>query len=71
MWASLYRGYIRAQKQVRVIRHPENRKLGGALRTGRFLNFDNQEHVKLLVAVAQLMGMTSMTSVGNTPCRSN
>jgi hypothetical protein len=40
-------------------------KAGGALRTGRFLSFDGQEHVKLLVAVAQLMGMTTMTSVGN------
>jgi len=40
-------------------------KAGGALRTGRFLNFDKQEHAKLLVSVAQLMGMSSLNSVGN------
>lgn len=39
-------------------------KAGGALKTGRFLNYDKQEHVKLLVSVAQLMGM-STTSIGN------
>ena len=31
-------------------------KAGGALRTGRFLNYDKQEHAKLLVSIAQLMG---------------
>jgi hypothetical protein len=40
-------------------------KAGGALRTGRFLNFDKQEHAKLLVGVAQLMGMSTLNSVGN------
>jgi hypothetical protein len=40
-------------------------KAGGALRTGRFLNFDKQEHAKLLVSVAHLMGVTSVTKVGN------
>ncbi len=40
-------------------------KAGGALRTGRFLNFDGQEHAKLLVAVAQLMGLSTVTMVGN------
>ncbi|MES1165733.1 MAG: DUF1552 domain-containing protein [Verrucomicrobiota bacterium] len=40
-------------------------KAGGALKTGRFLNFDKQEHVKLLVSVMQLMGMSSTMSVGN------
>jgi hypothetical protein len=40
-------------------------KAGGALRTGRFLNFDKQEHVKLLVTIAQLMGMSSTNSIGN------
>ena len=40
-------------------------KAGGALRTGRFLNFDGQQHVKLLVAIAQLMGMSATTSIGN------
>ena len=39
-------------------------KAGGALRTGRFLNYDKQEHVKLLVAICQLMGM-STTSIGD------
>ena len=32
---------------------------------GRFLNFDGKEHAKLLVSVAQLMGMTTTTKVGN------
>jgi len=40
-------------------------KAGGALRTGRFLNFDGQQHVKLLVAIAQLMGMSATTSIGD------
>ena len=31
-------------------------KAGGALRTGRFLNYDKQEHAKLLVSVAQADG---------------
>ncbi len=39
-------------------------KAGGALATGRALNFDKQDHVKLLVSIAQLMGM-SLTSVGD------
>ncbi len=39
-------------------------KAGGALRTGRFLNYDKQEHVKLLVSVCQLMGLPT-TSIGN------
>ena len=30
-------------------------KAGGALRTGRFLNYDKQEHVKLLVSICQLI----------------
>ena len=40
-------------------------KAGGALRTGRFLNYDKQEHAKLLVSIAQLMGMSTLASVGN------
>jgi hypothetical protein len=40
-------------------------KAGGALRTGRFLNFDRQEHAKLLVSIAHLMGLQSTTKVGN------
>jgi len=39
-------------------------KAGGALRTGRFLSYDGQQHVKLLVSVAQLMGLPT-TSIGN------
>jgi hypothetical protein len=40
-------------------------KAGGALRTGRYLNFTSfTPHAKLLVSVAQLMGM-SITSVGD------
>ena len=39
-------------------------KAGGALRTGRFLNFDKQEHAKLLVTIAHLMGVTTTTKVG-------
>jgi hypothetical protein len=37
---------------------------GGALKTGRFLNFDGQEHVKLLVSVGRLMGL-DIDSFGN------
>jgi hypothetical protein len=40
-------------------------KAGGALRTGRFLNYDNKEHAKLLVSIAQLMGVTTINKVGN------
>ena len=40
-------------------------KAGGGLRTGRFLNFDKQEHAKLLVSVAHLMGVTSVMKVGD------
>ena len=40
-------------------------KAGGALQTGRFLNYDKQDHVKLLVSICQLMGMSSLTSVGD------
>ncbi|MFO7177247.1 MAG: DUF1552 domain-containing protein [Pseudomonadota bacterium] len=36
----------------------------GALRTGRNLNFDKQPHAKLLVSVAQIMGVET-NSVGN------
>ncbi len=39
-------------------------KAGGALKTGRLLNYDKQEHVKLLVSVCQLMGLPT-TSIGN------
>ena len=35
------------------------------LRTGRFLNFDGKEHAKLLVAVAQLMGLSPTTMIGD------
>lgn len=39
---------------------------GGAmgLTTGRYLNYDGQDHVKLLVSVAQLMGLET-NSIGN------
>jgi len=40
---------------------------GGAnagLRTGRFLDVNNEPHVKLLVSIAQLMGL-GVSSVGN------
>jgi hypothetical protein len=40
-------------------------KAGGALRTGRNMNFDKQQHAKLLVSVAQLMGVSSVTSIGD------
>ncbi|HEY4187061.1 MAG TPA: DUF1552 domain-containing protein [Polyangia bacterium] len=40
-------------------------KAGGALQTGRFLNYDKQDHVKLLVSICQLMGMSSVNSVGD------
>jgi hypothetical protein len=39
-------------------------KAGGVLRTGRYLNFSGQQHARLLVSIAQTMGMT-ITSVGN------
>jgi Protein of unknown function (DUF1552) len=37
---------------------------GGALKTGRFLNYDKQDHVKLLVSIAQIMGLPA-TTIGN------
>jgi len=40
-------------------------KAGGALKTGRFLNFDGQDHAKLLVSIAQLMGMSTFKSIGD------
>jgi Protein of unknown function (DUF1552) len=40
-------------------------KAGGALRTGRFLSYDKQEHAKLLVTIAQLMGLSTTNMVGN------
>jgi len=36
----------------------------GALTTGRFLNFDRQQHAALLVSIAQLMGIETNT-IGN------
>ncbi|MFZ5889965.1 MAG: DUF1552 domain-containing protein [Myxococcota bacterium] len=39
-------------------------KARGALRTQRFMNFDKQDHAKLLVSIAQLMGV-SITSIGD------
>lgn len=39
-------------------------KAGGSLVTGRFLSADKEDHVKLLVAIAQLMGL-EIDSVGN------
>ncbi|MGC4094322.1 MAG: DUF1552 domain-containing protein [Polyangiaceae bacterium] len=39
-------------------------KAGGALRAGRNLNFDKQEHAKLLVSIAQLMGVAT-NSIGD------
>jgi hypothetical protein len=39
-------------------------KAAGALKTQRNLNFDKQDHVKLLVSVAQLMGVP-ITSLGD------
>jgi hypothetical protein len=39
-------------------------KAGGALKTGRNLNFDKQQHAKLLVSIAQVMGL-STTSIGD------
>jgi hypothetical protein len=39
-------------------------KAGGALRTGRFVNFQGKPHAALLVSVAQLMGLPT-TSFGN------
>jgi hypothetical protein len=35
------------------------------LRTGRFIDVNNEPSAKLLVSVCQLMGSTSTTSVGN------
>jgi hypothetical protein len=40
-------------------------KAGGALQTQRFLNFDKQQHAKLLVSIARVMGLDSLNSVGN------
>jgi hypothetical protein len=40
-------------------------KAGGKLVTGRNLNFSGQQHAKLLVSIGQLMGLSSLTSVGN------
>jgi hypothetical protein len=40
-------------------------KAGGALRSGRLLNFDKQEHAKLLVSVAQIMGSSTTTKIGD------
>jgi hypothetical protein len=39
-------------------------KAGGALKAQRNLNFDKQQHVKLLVSIAQLMGLPT-TSLGD------
>jgi hypothetical protein len=39
-------------------------KAGGALRTGRFVNFPAKPHAMLLVSIAQIMGLP-ITSVGN------
>ena len=39
-------------------------KAGGKLVTGRSLNFDKQQHAKLLVSIAQVMGL-STTSIGD------
>jgi hypothetical protein len=39
-------------------------KAGGALRTGRFLNFPGKPHAALLVSIAQLMGL-AINSVGD------
>ena len=36
----------------------------GAITAGRYLNFDGQEHAKLLVSIAQIMGL-GISSVGN------
>jgi hypothetical protein len=39
---------------------------GGALKTGRYLRFDGIEHNRLLVSMAQLMGMKEMQQFGGT-----
>ncbi|WP_437721574.1 DUF1552 domain-containing protein [Sorangium sp. So ce861] len=36
----------------------------GALKTGRYLDYDGQDHAKLLVSIAQLMGLET-SSIGN------
>ena len=40
-------------------------KAGGKLVTGRNLSFSGQQHAKLLVSIGQLMGLSSLTSVGD------
>jgi hypothetical protein len=37
----------------------------GGLTTGRFLEFDNEPHAKLLVSICQLMGASDVNSFGN------
>ncbi|AUX35384.1 uncharacterized protein SOCE836_075750 [Sorangium cellulosum] len=37
---------------------------GGALKTGRYLGYDGADHAKLLVSIAQLMGLET-SSIGN------
>jgi hypothetical protein len=39
---------------------------GGKLQTGRYLQFDGVEHNRLLVSIAQLMGMQDMATFGGT-----
>ena len=39
---------------------------GGKLTTGRYLQFDNVEHNRLLVSMAQLMGLQDMANFGAT-----
>lgn len=36
----------------------------GALKTGRYLDHDGEDHAKLLVSIAQLMGL-EINSIGN------
>jgi hypothetical protein len=43
---------------------------GGKLKTGRFLQFNGVEHNRLLVSVAQLMGVPEMTQFGGTDTKS-
>jgi hypothetical protein len=43
---------------------------GGKLKTGRFLQFDGVEHNRLLVSVAQLMGVPEMNRFGGTDTQS-
>lgn len=38
----------------------------GKLETGRYLQFSGVEHNRLLVSIAQLMGVTDMESFGST-----